>query len=85
MLAVPGWWTVNDHDRVIAALATVPEKELKIIQLARELVGENGQLDHEKAAQRAPEVNLAVAEAGAYARTTAQAIQALRDIAPRTA
>lgn len=76
---------MSDHDRVIAALVTVPEKELKLIHLARELVGENGQIDHEKAAQRAPEVNLALAEAGAYTRTTASAIQALRDIAPRTA
>ena len=26
---------MTDHDRVIVALATVPEKELKLIQLAR--------------------------------------------------
>ena len=76
---------MTDHDRVITALATVPKTELKIIQLARELVGENGQLDHDKATQRGPEVNLALAEAGAYTRSTAQAITALRDIAARTA
>lgn len=74
---------MSDHDRVIAALATVPEKTLRIVELARELVGADGQLDTERAAAMAPEVNLAVAEANAYTRATAQAILALRGIAPR--
>lgn len=74
---------VNEHDRVIAALASVPEKELRIIQLSRELLGPDGQVDHEKAARMVPEVNLAVAEAEAYTRSTSQALNALRELEAR--
>lgn len=74
---------MSEHERVLAALATVPEKTLRIVELARELVGADGQLDTDKAAAMAPEVNLAVAEANAYTRATAQAILALQGIAPR--
>lgn len=74
---------MSEHERVLAALATVPEKTLRIVELARELVGADGQLDTERAAAMAPEVNLAVVEAEGYTRATAQAILALRGIAPR--
>ena len=83
ILAVCCDTVVTEHERVIAALATVPEKTLRIVELARELVGADGQLDTDRAAAMAPEVNLAVAEANAYARATAQAIQALRGLTPR--
>ena len=73
----------GDDDRVIQALATVPEKSLRIIELTRELVGPDGQVDYNKASERAPEINLAVAEAEAYVRGTARAIKALQKIPAR--
>lgn len=74
----------DQHDRVIAALESTPEKRLRIIELTRELVGADGQIDHEKAAKRAPDVNLAVAEAEAYSRATSRAIDALRRLPARS-
>lgn len=74
----------NEHDRVIAALEATPEKTLLIVELTRELVGADGQIDHDRAAQRAPDVNLAVAEAEAYTRATARAIDALCQLPARS-
>lgn len=71
---------MTDHDRVIEALKRVPEKELLIFALARELVGADGQLDFERTVEKTPEINLAVAEARAYSRATQKAVEALRQI-----
>ena len=73
----------SDADRVIRALATVPEKSLRLIELINQLVGPDGQVDYTKAAEMAPEVNLAVAEASAYVQGTARATLALRRIPAR--
>ncbi len=73
----------DDTDRVLRALATVPEKSLLIIELTRELVGPDGQVDYNKASERAAAVNLAVAEAEGYVRGTARAITALQQIPAR--
>ena len=70
-------------NEVIQALMSVPEKRLLLVQLANELVGPNGELDYEKAVERTPEVNLAVAEANAYARATQEALRALTSIPAR--
>mgnify|MGYP001616677401 CR=1 FL=1 len=69
-------------DPIMEVLASVPEKRLMLIDLANELCV-NGQLDYQQAAERGPEVNLAVAEANAYSRTTQDAIRALRDLPAR--
>jgi hypothetical protein len=66
-----------------AVMARVPEKELKLITLARELVDEKGNIDAVKAVSRAPEINLARAEAQVYANATVNAINALKRIKPR--
>lgn len=73
----------SDADRVIRALTTVPEKRLRLIELVRQLVGPDGMVDHDKATEMAPEVNLAVAEATAYVQATARAMNALRQIPAR--
>ena len=64
-------------------LRRVPEKRLRVFELATGLLDEQGELDPDAAAARRPEVNLAIAEAEAYARATRQAVAALRQLAPR--
>ena len=73
----------TEHERVIQALATVPEKKLLIIDLASELVTETGVLNYDLASEKTPEINLAVAEARLYAKATVTAIHALRAIPAR--
>jgi PRTRC genetic system protein C len=68
---------------VVSILRTVPEKRLRIIDLAAELLDDRGELDLEAAAARQPEVNLAAAEAEGYARATRQAVEALHRLPPR--
>lgn len=68
---------------LVSILRHVPEKRLRILELAAELLDEHGEVDLDAAAARQPEVNLAVAEAEVYARATCQVVQALRQIDPR--
>ena len=68
---------------VIAILRGVPAKRLAVFDLAAELLDPSGELDVDAAAARQPDVNLAVAEAEAYARFTAQSVEALRRLPPR--
>ena len=68
---------------VLAVLRRVPAKHLGVFDLAAELLDAAGELDVDAAALRRPEVNLAIAEAEAYARSTAQAVEALRRLPPR--
>ena len=68
---------------MIAILRRIPEKRLRVFELAEELLDAQGDLDFDEAARRQPEVNLAVAEAKAYAATTQQAAEALRRLPPR--
>jgi PRTRC genetic system protein C len=68
---------------VVTVLRRVPAKRLRIFELAAELVDEHGEVDIDGAAARQPEINLAVAEARACARTTQQAAEALRRLPPR--
>ncbi len=73
----------SDHERVLRALTTVPEKRLLIIDLATELTNKEGALDYEQVRERLPDINLAVAEAQVYAKATATAINALKQIPAR--
>ena len=72
------------RDRVLAALATVPETRLRLIELAWDLVDKEGRMDHDKVVKRQPEVNLAAAEAEAYVQATRSAVEALRGIPARS-
>lgn len=67
----------ESHERVIRALASTAPKQLRIIELAWELMDERGMVDPQVASKRAPEINLALAEAKTYAKATAMAVQAL--------
>lgn len=68
---------------VRAVLRRVPATHLAVFDLAAELLDPSGELDVDAAAARRPEINLAIAEAEAYARSTAQAVEALRRLPPR--
>ncbi|MBI4496622.1 MAG: hypothetical protein HY689_01825 [Chloroflexi bacterium] len=68
---------------VVSIIRRVPEKRLRILELAAELLDEHGDLDPDAAAARQPELNLAVAEAQGYARATKQAVEAVRRLPVR--
>lgn len=68
---------------IAGILRSVPEKRLRVFELAGELLASDGELDLQAAAGREPEVNLAVAEAKGYARATERALEALRRLAAR--
>ena len=68
---------------LVGIIRRVPEKRLRVFELAAELLDEEGELDPDVAALRQPDVNLAIAEAETYARATRQAVAALRQLAPR--
>lgn len=68
---------------VVSILRRVPAKRLRIVELASELLDEHGEVDVDAAAVRQPDINLAIAEAKAYARATQQAVKALRQLPAR--
>lgn len=68
---------------VASILRRVPAKHLAVFDLAGELLDARGELDVDAAAARRPEINLAIAEAEAHARSTARAVEALRRLPPR--
>ena len=68
---------------VVAILRRVPERRLRVFELATELLDREGELDLEAAAARQPEINLAIAEVEAYTRATRQAVEAIRRLPPR--
>jgi PRTRC genetic system protein C len=73
----------SDGPDVVGILRRVPEKRLGVFELAAELLDADGELDVDAAAAGRPEINLATAEAQAYARATRQASEALRRVPPR--
>jgi PRTRC genetic system protein C len=68
---------------IVTILRRVPETHLAVFDLAAQLVDGAGELDAEAAAMRQPDINLATAEAEAYARATRSAVEALRRIPQR--
>ncbi len=68
---------------VVAILRRVPETRLRVLELAADLLDDNGELDLDAAAIRQPEINLAIAEVEAYTRATRQAVEAIRRLPPR--
>ena len=67
----------DNINKVISALAKVPEKRLLIIEIANQIPLKFGDLDYDEVAKRQPEINLAIAEAKAYGAHTIQAVEAL--------
>jgi hypothetical protein len=67
----------KDIEKVVEALKTVPEKKLRIIELANSIPIKDGNLDIDVLSKMAPEINLATQEAIAYGNATIRAIQAL--------
>jgi len=67
----------KEINKVIQALVKVPAKSLRLVKLANELAGADGQLNNELAARRQDEVNLAVAEAKVYGASTEIAVRSL--------
>ena len=68
-------------DDLVCALKTVPEKKLRLVDLAWELATPEGELDLEKALAMTLEVSLASQEASAYVEGTRRVLCALADLA----
>ena len=66
-----------DTSELIRALRKVPEFRLRIIKLAWEVVGGDGNLDGERLAFRGKELKEAINEAAAYSQATKEAVQCL--------
>ena len=65
---------------VVAIVRGVASRRLAVFDLAADLVNPLGELDLDATAARQPELNLARAEAEAYARATQRAVDSLRHI-----
>lgn len=63
---------------LLRALGTVPEKRLKLLDLAREMLDSDGQLDPAQYPARLDEVQQALKEAEGYIQWTQQVRDALR-------
>ena len=70
-------------ERIVAVLKQVPEKELGIIRLARDLADKKGEMDFEKLHAHEADIRLALAEAEAYANATESAVRALKKLKAR--
>ena len=64
-------------DKVIAAILTVPEKKLLLIQIVNSIPIKNGEIDYLEIHKRTLEINLAITEAKTYGVHTMQAVDAL--------
>ena len=64
-------------DKVIAAILTVPEKKLLLIQIVNSIPIKNGEIDYLEIQKRILEINLAITEAKIYGVHTMQAVEAL--------
>lgn len=66
---------------IIRALETVPEARLRLLELAWEVVREDGSLDPERVTFLCKELEEAIAEAQGYALSTREAVRCLRGMA----
>ncbi len=73
----------EDIQKVARALLKVPETNLLLIELARDVVTEDGELDIDRLSEIPKEVNLAVAQAVAYTKGTDRARHALKPLQAR--
>lgn len=63
-------------------LRSVPEKRLRLVELAWEVLDTEGNLDPQKAVVMMAEIRTSIAEAEHYARTTAAMTAALARLVP---
>ena len=63
---------------IAAILLSVRARDLRVFELAAELLLEDGSLDVDAAGRRQPEMRLAEAETDAYARATQRAVASLK-------
>lgn len=70
----------EDIVKVVNALKKVPEKKLRIIELANSVPIKGGDLDPFVLMEMIPEINTATAEAAAYGAQTINAVSALTGI-----
>lgn len=73
-----------DVGSIIEELKLLPEVKLQILALAWEVIGEDGTVDYEKLVSLAREQDQAVKQARAYARSTEEAVNCLRELARST-
>jgi len=64
-------------ERIVNALRKVPERKLRLIELANQVKITNGQLDYAELLSIAPEINLAIKEAEVYGSNTIRMVEAL--------
>jgi hypothetical protein len=64
-------------ERIVSALHKVPERKLRLIELANRVKIINGQLDYAELLNLAPEINLATKEAEVYGSNTIRMVDAL--------
>lgn len=62
---------------LVKILEEVPEFNLRLIQITREITDDTGAIDAQKMSFRRKEVEEAASEAEAYVKTTKEAIQCL--------
>lgn len=67
-------------NRVIASLKKVPEKHLRIIDLANTIKMKDGAFDYDELSDIEPEVNMAIAEAKMYGTHTLRAVDTLKNL-----
>ena len=72
---------MSDQELIIRALRQVPERRLRLIELAWELANKDGTFDYEKTAFLSRELQEAIDEARGYAQATREAVWALKQIA----
>ncbi len=65
---------------LIRILKTVPEKRLRLIELAWDVAGEDGQVDLEKAGFLEQEISEAMGEAEAYSHATRKVVWHLKSL-----
>lgn len=75
----------DNIEKVVGALMKVPEKKLRLIELANTIPIKNGNLDIAVLSSMIPEINLATAEAVAYGTQTIRAIEAIVQVHGRPA
>jgi PRTRC genetic system protein C len=68
---------------IVQILRDLPSCNLRVFELAEEVLQPDGTFDVEAAARRQPELALAEAEANAYARATQSAVNSLRRLPAR--
>jgi len=64
---------------LVEILKGVPEYHLRLIELARKVVGEDGKIDPNQLAFHSKEISEAISEAEAYREATREAVRCLME------